>query len=524
MFFTIIQSLNQLPPGQGPRAFLIHNSWDDWFHFETQFWLIVVDGAGARHDAGFVKIGQMELLPGRASAANTRIPTLEPTFDELPPGSFSLGQGETYYETLNRLEPVVRRRVLEGLKDCAYDLGVFATARDQLVMTESLLRELDETTVRRRLNRLAHGNVLLTPFTFDFIPRPAPPVAPPEGMTPLPEDVPMALRFEVFPESSPPTNVHVIIGRNGVGKSRLLKSLANTVLAVESETAPRGNLQQAPNTESAEFAGLVFVSFSAFDDFDLPTVVRPGLRATQVGLRRRDVDTGAVSVRTPEQLATDFANSLETCRRGLRAERWRAALTALEYDTLFAEIGISRLLELGDDDWRAVSEDRFKRLSSGHAIVLLTITRLVELVDERTLVLLDEPESHLHPPLLSAFIRALADLLGRRNGVALIATHSPVVLQEVPARCVWLLSRSGRAARAERPPLETFGENVSVLTREVFRLELTNTGFHSVINQLTESGISYEQVLQRFGQQLGAEARALARALVLERSGRDEQA
>jgi predicted ATP-dependent endonuclease of OLD family len=69
-------------------------------------------------------------------------------------------------------------------------------------------------------------------------------------------------------------------------------------------------------------------------------------------------------------------------------------------------------------------------MSSGHAIVLLTITRLVATVEEKTLVLLDEPESHLHPPLLSAFIRALSDLLYDRNGVAIIATHSPVVLQE----------------------------------------------------------------------------------------------
>ena len=73
-------------------------------------------------------------------------------------------------------------------------------------------------------------------------------------------------------------------------------------------------------------------------------------------------------------------------------------------------------------------------MSSGHAIVFMTITRLVEKVDERSLVLLDEPESHLHPPLLSALIRALSDLLVSRNAIAIIATHSPVVLQEVPQR------------------------------------------------------------------------------------------
>jgi predicted ATP-dependent endonuclease of OLD family len=66
----------------------------------------------------------------------------------------------------------------------------------------------------------------------------------------------------------------------------------------------------------------------------------------------------------------------------------------------------------------------FNKLSSGHKVVLLTTTRLVETVEERTLVLLDEPEAHLHPPLLAAFVRALSDLLINRNGVAIIATPS----------------------------------------------------------------------------------------------------
>ncbi len=69
-----------------------------------------------------------------------------------------------------------------------------------------------------------------------------------------------------------------------------------------------------------------------------------------------------------------------------------------------------------EGNWRQAAIHQFDRLSSGHAIVLLTITRLVELVEERSLVLIDEPEGgHLHPPLLSAFVRALSDLLVQRN-------------------------------------------------------------------------------------------------------------
>ncbi len=127
---------------------------------------------------------------------------------------------------------------------------------------------------------------------------------------------------------------------------------------------------------------------------------------------------------------------------------------------------------------------------------------------------MDEPEGHLHPPLLAAFVRALSDLLINRNGVAIVATHSPVVLQEVPRSCVWKLNRAGREARADRPDIETFGENVGVLTREVFGLEVTQTGFHKLIAERSV-GRSYEEVLDLFSQQLGAEGRGLARALSL---------
>lgn len=156
-------------------------------------------------------------------------------------------------------------------------------------------------------------------------------------------------------------------------------------------------------------------------------------------------------------------------------------------------------------------------LSSGHKLVVLTITRLVEAVEERTLVLLVEPEAHLHPPLLAAFIRALSDLLVDRNGVAIIATYSPVILQEVPRHCVWKLRRAGSRLVAERPTLETFGENVGILTREVFGLEVTETGYHQLLSRAVKQLGSYQQVLTYFGGALGAEARALVQALVATR-------
>jgi predicted ATP-dependent endonuclease of OLD family len=144
-------------------------------------------------------------------------------------------------------------------------------------------------------------------------------------------------------------------------------------------------------------------------------------------------------------------------------------MEALGSDLMFAEM---ELTQMEGDDFRVRLFNIFRTASSGHKTVLLTMTKLVEVVGERTLVLIDEPEAHLHPPLAASFIRAFSALLASRNGLAILATHSPVMLQEVPQDCVWLLFRNGENIEVERPQIETFAETLGVLTREVFRLEV----------------------------------------------------
>jgi hypothetical protein len=265
--------------------------------------------------------------------------------------------------------------------------------------------------------------------------------------------------------------------------------------------------------ESGRFANLVAIAFSAFDRFDPlgQESLKGSIRYDYVGLKQIPAGTSDRPwlLKGPSELGHEFDAALQACLQGPRRHRWNQVLRILSTDPVFAELEFDRA-ENGDAT--AVDTEAFQRLSSGHKIVLLTAARLVELVDERTLVLLDEPESHLHPPLLSSFIRALANLLILRNGVAIVATHSPVVLQEVPRSCVWVLRRNGEALRAERPAIETFGENVGILTHEVFQLEASESGFYRMLSDAAAS-LDYEQVVKKFEGQIGAEGRAIARAL-----------
>ena len=150
-------------------------------------------------------------------------------------------------------------------------------------------------------------------------------------------------------------------------------------------------------------------------------------------------------------------------------------------------------------------------------VILLTLTCLVAITMERTLVLMDEPENHLHPPLLSAFVRALSALLIQKNGLAIISTHSPVILQEVPKNCIWQLYRNNTILRAVRPERETFGENVGVLINDVFGLEVTHSGFHGMLLQMVEAGLTYEEILNKFDFRVGMEARSILRILLANR-------
>ncbi len=522
LLFSVLLRWVKPPSGIREKAFLIEDRWDDWSKFQTMFTLVVFDESGQQYEPGSVKIGQRGLQGKNIIEPGCRAPHLDREFDTLGDDYFSLGMSENYYETLTAIPGGLGLRILDGLKDCALDLERFEVALPEEVMRESLLRSISVENVRNRFNRLANGNAILTEFQFEY-------EFPGDEQGSLHAPI---LTFHVQPRSEPPTNVHVLIGRNGVGKTRCMQFLAQALVRRNELTA--GEVRQVGREATSwSFSSMVAVSFSAFDNFVLPqsndvfnnvgfnSEIGMEIRTFFIGLHQ--MQEGVDIVKTPDNLADDFVRSFDQCRLGLRRERWQAAIETLENDPLFAEAKVTTLLQYADEEWRANAKTLFKRLSSGHAIVLLTVTRLVELVDERTLVLLDEPEGHLHPPLLSAFVRTLSDLLIKRNGVAIVATHSPVVLQEVPRSCVWVLRRTGHVSVAERPTIETFGENVGVLTREVFGLEVTHTGFHKLLLKAVEDDPDYENVLHRFSGQIGAEAKAIVMGLIANRNSKDAE-
>ncbi|MFB6777730.1 AAA family ATPase [Streptomyces sp. NPDC056352] len=502
MRFTVVERGGEEPRAYRSQAVLIRERWDD-HGYVTMFHLVVYDRHGDRHDIGEVKIGKLDMPPN----SSVQIPA---TFEFLDDSFFSLGQDDSYYMRLRVLGQgtEMRQVVLSALRDMAFDDRIFQQARPERVTQQALMRFLKEAAVEGQFRRIAQGGERVRAFQVAY----EAPVPTGSGASPV------VLSFGVRPESLPPTNIHVLIGRNSVGKSFLLNSLTRRIVYQEASRQQVGHIVETGREGHDIFSNVVSVTFSAFDEFPLIETESVSIeRYAYVGLKIPTITGRTPRIKTPNQLTSDFTQSVEACLTGVRAERWARALRTLQYagSGFITNEWLEDFLGTENADSRRRKARRlFASLSSGHKAVLLTLTRLVENVIERTLVVIDEPESHLHPPLLAAFIRALSDLLSERNGLAVVATHSPVVLQEVPASCVWKLQRYGNQLVAERPVIETFGENVGILTHEVFSLEVTDSGYHRYLKKLVRNNLSYEAVLDRFDGQLGGEAKAIVMALI----------
>lgn len=504
---------------------LVRSSWNDWFKYTTLYNIDYVNQLGETVHIGSTKIGRVGMEGASfddTGNLHNRRPNPPENFDQLPENYFSLGQDSSFYKNLEFLGENMRADVLEALNDIAYSEGVFDRVIEEDVTKVSLLRDVSIATVTSQYRRLALGTQGRINYSFSYTSRTRS------------RSNPFSMSFEVNPRSAPPSNVQVIIGRNGVGKTTLINDMISSLLNSNSEenNLKYGHFEIATSerNDNRGFANLVSVSFSAFDDTEPPRKKRDmtneQIRYSYIGLKRAPkIGETKSETKTSYMLQTEFFKSIRACVKLGKLDLWRRSIQMLESDQIFSYSNVIELSLMNPDnlDFEKKSRRLFEKFSSGHRVVLLTITKLVEKIEEKSLVLLDEPEAHLHPPLLAAFVRALSDLMTLRNGVALVATHSPVVLQEVPKSCVWTLSRSGANSTAERLDQETFGENVGVLTKNVFGLEVTNSGFHKLISKSVRESDSFEEVLEDFGGEIGNEGQAIVQTLMYLKNQENEE-
>lgn len=511
--FYVTETNEDIDPSvKGPYVHLRKDNWND-FSYRTQFYMSYYNENNERIISTNVKVAfDNEVKKKKINDISelNYIQFIDECFSSLNEGFFSIGETESYYKELKKLSDDVRIEILTSLNDIAYNPRLYEEIKNKKldVFSTSIMRNFDEEDFVNRIRRIAQGGEVLTSYKFNFN-----------------FNDECNVEFDVEPECFPPTNTHILIGSNGVGKTHFL----NTVI---SEYFCNENNQRS----ISKLLKLIVVSYSPFDRLfkGVNKELINSRNYSYIGLREDPTNFKVENYKIGSEIEEDFCLSIMECAESLSLKRrWIEMAEILSIDSYFKNTELKKIISsIKDKDIEEKFLGRnhevrkqFRDLSSGHKIIILSLTRLVQLTIEKSLILYDEPETFLHPPLISAYMRALSWLLIDRNAVAIIATHSPIILQEVPRKCVWIIQRDGDFYNIARPDRETFGESVSTLTRDIFNLELRKSGFYKMISDKVNEEISkdkqyafqniktaieyFELVMEEFNNEVGDEGQSL---------------
>jgi ABC-type branched-subunit amino acid transport system ATPase component len=324
-----------------------------------------------------------------------------------------------------------------------------------------------------------------------------------------------------------PKRFAVVIGKNGVGKSQTLSHIARSALRGSGELTDGDGDRPQINR------------LLAFYPTATSANVFPGQRrGGRIWYRRFSLSHPGVGRgrQTTSDLVIQLARTEERIAGTERLEMFLVALRAIDgyRDLAFRRRGepgyvhIYDLLEGGRDeqldryasvDTRfepvRLSEDRGFPLSSGE-LAFVRFAALASLfIENSSLLLFDEPETHLHPNFISQFAMLLDSLLAQTGSGAIISTHSAYFVRETFEDQVRIL-RSGpnREIEVVIPRLKTFGADVGTISYFVFGEDEPSRLAKQVEERLAGSDRPWESIFAQYKDELSLDLLSEIRAEV----------
>jgi ABC-type multidrug transport system ATPase subunit len=465
-----------------PHFYLSHDKWDD-YHHRTTFGLVFVESKFNTTKIGGVKIMKRDTL--------ITAEVLPDTFTALPEDFCSLGQEEEYYANMVSNFRDMYQSILLALRDVALYPKIQEAFELDDVYKTSLIRynepEQLARTIRFRLGGYEPGDWYK--FTYRYT-------------LPYAKE-PLDITFDFDTEDFVKHRVFALIGKNGTGKTQVLSTLANEL----SKTNP-GNLYPRKPLYSKVFT----VSYSIFDHFQIPES-DAAFNYVYCGIKK----PGGGFLTEEEIMERTLSQAEKINYKSVTAE-WRSILSNFVPEDLLSEIftgSSSRTLFL-PQNFAAF----YQKLSSGQNILVLIISEILAQIRYNSMILYDEPETHLHPNAITLLMNTIFDLVEQFDSYCILATHSPLVIQEILARNVIVLERDQDVAYIRQMERESFGENLTVISEDVFGNRNIDKHHLSLIRSLVNENGNYESIAEMLASKnlpLNLNTRLYIKGLIKER-------
>lgn len=130
-----------------------------------------------------------------------------------------------------------------------------------------------------------------------------------------------------------------------------------------------------------------------------------------------------------------------------------------------------------------------EEFSTGERAMLYRFFSLMELMRDQALVLIDEPEVHLHPSWIQQFIPALIDAFSPYHAHLVLASHSPLIASDLPADCILILQRSDDQIRGRRLEEPSLGVDPKQVLYDAFELDDYIGGFAKAVIEDVEKAL-----------------------------------
>jgi len=329
------------------------------------------------------------------------------------------------------------------------------------------------------------------------------------------------LRFSFDHAADLPKRIAVVIGKNGVGKSQTLGRIARAALD--------GTAALTNGTEGGRPLINRLLAFAPTNEAEsvFPSDKR---KRPRIWYQRYSMNRSRRSRRNDylSDLIVQVARSTQMVAGKSRWEIFTEALSAITKSdelhlptrsTLSDYVPLAKLprgaeqrmlerfasIDVKREPTRVVDGEGYP-LSSGEISFLKFAAQVSLHIENGSLLLMDEPETHLHPNFISRFVSLLDSLLEATGSAAIIATHSAYFVREVFREQVTVLSvDSNNFVNAQRPTLRTFGADVGAISYFVFGEDEPSKLAADVRSRLLASGASWPQICEMYKEELSLE-------------------